>query len=405
VVNNRKNVLTIVLILSMVFVFASGFLTYVYADEIDEFMRSSQSVVFVDGVKGNDDNTGGIESPCRTIKKAYEILKNTGGTISIINTVTCSEDNIDISANYWSNGYETITLDEGKKVSIIRYNNNSQRLFNITKGTVNLKESIVIDGNNVSSSACIFNIEKMATLNIYDAVLKNNQYSSVYRAAVENYGVLNMYGGSIENNSKSIINNGDLYIEDGVISGNGAGITNKKNFCMNGGCIMFTGDDAVANTGTFTMAGGKILNTMGNAVDNYKAVFNFEDGLISDSTSSAIYNRNGAQMVMYGGIIENNISENEGGGISNYSSNLTIEGGIIRNNEAYQGGGIDFYDYEGGHKFTMNGGNIIGNKSASNGGGINLTAQNQTTTLLNGGTISNNTASNGAGIYVGARSM
>ena len=76
---------------------------------------------------------------------------------------------------------------------------------------------------------------------------------------------------------------------------------------------------------------------------------------------------------------------------------VTINGGIIKNNEAFDYGGA--IGYIGKGTLTINGGEISGNKvqADGNGGGIYLQGKGK----INGGRISGNSAQNGGGITTG----
>lgn len=88
-----------------------------------------------------------------------------------------------------------------------------------------------------------------------------------------------------------------------------------------------------------------------------------------------------------------------GGGIyCQYAGDVTINGGVIRNNEAIQGGGAIAYIGKG--TLTINGGEITGNKVPSEsgfGGAIVLQGKG----LIKGGKIYKNTAYDGGGIATG----
>lgn len=79
------------------------------------------------------------------------------------------------------------------------------------------------------------------------------------------------------------------------------------------------------------------------------------------------------------------------------AGDVTINGGIIKDNEAFDYGGA--IGYIGKGTLTINGGEISGNKvqADGNGGGIYLQGKAQ----INGGKISGNSAQNGGGITTG----
>lgn len=103
--------------------------------------------------------------------------------------------------------------------------------------------------------------------------------------------------------------------------------------------------------------------------------------------------------ILENGKVEASDQTKIGGGIyCQGAGDLTINGGIIRNNEAIQAGGA--IAYIGTRTLTINGGEITGNKVPSDsgfGGAIVLQGKG----LINGGKIHKNTAYDGGGIAAG----
>lgn len=107
---------------------------------------------------------------------------------------------------------------------------------------------------------------------------------------------------------------------------------------------------------------------------------------------------------MYDGAITGNTATGNGGGISSYDSwnagTVNINGGVISNNRATNGGGI--YAASRTH-FHLNGGEIINNTATGDGGGVycsGLYSNADGRCEFNGSTISGNTAQRGGGAYV-----
>lgn len=107
---------------------------------------------------------------------------------------------------------------------------------------------------------------------------------------------------------------------------------------------------------------------------------------------------------MYGGAITGNTATGNGGGISSYDSwnagTVNINGDVISNNRATNGGGI--YAASRTH-FHLNGGEIINNTATGDGGGVycsGLYSNADGRCEFNGSTISGNTAQRGGGAYV-----
>lgn len=184
----------------------------------------------------------------------------------------------------------------------------------------------------------------------------------------------------------------------------------------------------IHNKGTLNLKSGTIMpgffhdkaEFMGGIFVDTDAVFNMHGGIICDMKAqtwyiSAVFVKSGATFNMYGGIIKNNINEytdklTGGGGVLLFVwsdkklATMTMSGGSIQNNKAYNGGGVYMTGYS---KFTMTGGVIENNHAIEgDGGGVCVAAISQTPIpdnaffTLDGGIIKNNSARNGGGIYV-----
>lgn len=190
------------------------------------------------------------------------------------------------------------------------------------------------------------------------------------------YGLLKINKGVIGSNTASgnaggiYVKNGRIEISDGSIESNTAGTYGGGIFALNASSSMsISGGTITGNTST-NHGGGIYISKCSS--------FDFSDGEISDNTAgSAEKSANG------GGIF-----------FAADASNLTISGGVIKNNHADNGlgGGLVVVP-----TVTITGGEISGN-SAISGGGISLASGNLT---IDGGAIKGNTASNyGAGMYM-----
>ena len=124
-----------------------------------------------------------------------------------------------------------------------------------------------------------------------------------------------------------------------------------------------------------------------------------QDGQISGNTGKNgggiyIYNAN---LTLNGGTIINNTATNNGGGVYLESENATsaveMKNGTISSNKATNGAGL----YIASSSLSFDGGNINQNIASSNGGGFYI--GDNSTIELNNGLIYNNTAKNGGGIF------
>ena len=168
------------------------------------------------------------------------------------------------------------------------------------------------------------------------------------------------------------VNNGTFNMEGGTILGNALG---------DGGGV------CVLGRGSFTMNGGAIL---GNTANDYGG-----GGVFLYNPGSPI----GPKFIMNGGKINYNsaptsgttpeqqaIDVVSGGGVYNFAGTFIMNGGEIRGNWAFTGGG-GVENYYGG-SFTMTGGTIEQNTASKYGGGVENCYGS--TFNMEGGTIQQN---------------
>ena len=249
--------------------------------------------------------------------------------------------------------------------------------------------------------------------------IKSNS-ATLGTGGVQNCGNLEMNGGEISYNTapssggianlnNAVLNSGN--INNNITTNHAGGIGNYGELIINEGVKIYSNESkdggGISNMdayhekyiGNINMIGGTISNNIatgyGGGIAN-KAGANknvtIKNGNIFGNTSEAGGGGINNQAFLH--IISANIYNNTsvaGGGILN-GMILNIDGGEIYSNNAQKsGGGIS-----GGSdsQITMIGG-IIRNNSAAYGGGVNVYAQsNYTSTfVLNGGTIKNNSAS------------
>ena len=248
------------------------------------------------------------------------------------------------------------------------------------------------------------------TFTLNQGIITENKNTYTYSAAgVYVAGTFTMTGGSISKNT----NPGKEQ------SNGGGGVYVSGKFIMTGGEI--TGNETIGANGsggvyvhgTFTMTGGSIKGnkssggsaSSGGVFVGRNCTFNMEEGTIADNENTSgnysgggVYIDNG-NFTLTGGTISGNTSASNGGGVYLNYGTFTMNGGKITNNKAtsgasYGGGGGVYAD----GTFIMNDGEISGNASASSGGGVYLDSDSFTMT---GGKISGNTsASNGGGVYL-----
>lgn len=173
---------------------------------------------------------------------------------------------------------------------------------------------------------------------------------------------------------------GRLVLNSGAVLQNSAATAS-----MVGGAAYITGSGF--NPGTFEMnEGAKVINNYG--------------GYIAGIAGSA-----GAHITVNGGLISGNKAMNTSttlphrgsalsvsSGDTNNPGVLTINGGVIENNESLCGGAVGLAQHAVGY---LNGGVIRNNTSATYGGLIAYGNSGSSTWYLNGGTVKNNTPGRG----------
>lgn len=193
--------------------------------------------VYIDGINGADGNSGGVPAQAvRTLKKAYELLKNIGGGyLYVVDTVTINE-NINLTATSYSAGLTGIDIIGGA-VDIRRYvvpdgmksnsdysspGDHTGALFQVDSGGIFNLQDIIIEGHRESiaigdiyedvaettqAAAPLITAGSGSVLNLNEGtVLRDNDNSleapeRLEGGAVANHGTLNYDGASVENNS------------------------------------------------------------------------------------------------------------------------------------------------------------------------------------------------------------
>ena len=169
-------------------------------------------------------------------------------------------------------------------------------------------------------------------------------------------------------------------------------------------CTAHTDENGVYQAGKIT--GSVKANAVGSAiwVGTATSRLYLYEGKITGNTSAgdttygSVYIQAQGEFTMYGGEISDNKSEGVtaeyGGGVAIMSKGkFILVDGVIRGNEATNGGGVG--NTQG--TFEMKGGTITGN-TATDGGGVVVRAEG--TMTMTGGVISGNSAEHGGGIIL-----
>jgi hypothetical protein len=209
---------------------------------------------------------------------------------------------------------------------------------------------------------------------------------------------------------RHFIVHGSLTLDEGIILSGGT--TNNTN--NSGGVDVYADAWFIMNEGSMiennrrTIPGGAV-SLMGN--DTEQALFGMVGGVIRNNRASyggGVNVGENSYMIMVDGLIQNNANTsttttiNTGGGgvrLHTESSLFDMHGGTIEGNTSTRhGGGVLV---SSGAVFMKYGGTIRGNAAAQNGGGVAVTSlnpENETTFGLFDGIIEHNTAINGGGV-------
>lgn len=339
---------------------------------------------------------------------------------------------------YFGGANVSVTIRGGSNNSVLALDG-SGAMFTVGRGVTLVFENIELRGSNNNSSALV--VVNGGTLVVgSNSIITGNRNTST--AAYVSGGGL------------SVTNSGEIIVDGGKISGNraeeGGGIfaNNGSSIQINSGTISGNTADAgggvIAEDTDFVMLGGSIIDnnaTLGGGVMTYSGGnFNMDNGLIAENTAlrgGGVFVGVAGSFLLRGGLITENTATSNGGGVFVSSSQVGVdnraifrmENGIITDNEALQGGGVNIgqngqfslidgivsdnraigtIGSSGGGVFssgvsgssaflTMNGGIITGNTATNTGGGVANRAYSQF--VFNDGLISGNNTQIGGGVF------
>ena len=181
------------------------------------------------------------------------------------------------------------------------------------------------------------------------------------------------------------------YLTTDVVLSNTFTVSHGMNLCLNGHSVTANGDfDAIRVGGSTTWATvtdcselkyqGKITHAEGKTgsgivcIGSYKYLIMYGGNITGNTTENGagIYCADNGELDIYGGSITNNTATNAGGGIYN-AGNVNLYACSITGNTADIGGGIfngkATSSSEGG-RLKLYGGTVMNNTAAQNGGGI-----------------------------------
>lgn len=298
-----------------------------------------------------------------------------GGTETIL-------DQVQITGGYYGVGVETrgkVTIQGGD--TCIEYLTIRGGKVRFEEGTIkshkngySYNSGVSISGGEYYQSGNSQIVSKVNGISGYGTVYLNggeiigtSKNASGLKQGDSSYEILKIYlnGTTIRNFNCGIeCQNIRLYMTDGAIVENFTGISGQKessNYIdmveMSGGSIS-QNTVGVARVSGFNMMGGEICDNNGTGVSETN--IKMTGGSIARNKGSGIYCSK--LVTISGGVIENNESTGDGGGIFQREGTVIVEGGIIRNNHASAGSAITVMNTA---TLELNGGEIYGNQSAN----------------------------------------
>ena len=322
------------------------------------------------------------------------------GTFDMLNGLICENNAIDGGGVYATNSISTfsngsITDNRAVKGAGVfvtsggRYTMNEGKIFTNTAtldgaGIYAIGTTLVFNGGKIYENiATGFGggiYTESSTFTMTNGEISANQSMSVGKGGGGVYSTLS----SVEMSGGSIIDN-NAY-------GNGGGvyIIKEVTFDMSGGIIS-------GNTAISTDGGGVYISTASSFTMSKDAIITKNNA----TYGAGAYVVKGSVLTMEynASIVENTARTNGGGVFVTDSSRLVMNNGSISENDALSlGGGV--YITDGSSSFTMNGG-IISNNTlsapSSSGGGVYIT---KATFTMNHGDIFGNRSNTGAGVYI-----
>lgn len=198
---------------------------------------------------------------------------------------------------------------------------------------------LTIDGNSsYEINGSLFEIEAGGTLDAnYGATITNNSVNAgVLGAGVNVAGTFNLNGGTVKNNMTS--SNGSGVYVTGTFNFNNGKIEKNETTANGAGLYVANGGKVYLNNGTITgnKSTGASSNGAGIYLENGAYLENKNVTISSNEVSlngAGIYIATGAEAIINGGMIINNIATNgNGAGIYNLGD-LTMTAGTVSGNE------------------------------------------------------------------------
>lgn len=262
-----------------------------------------------------------------------------------------------------------------------------------------------VTGNTASNAAGVI-IQGQAHLNMYGGTIADNTATNGGGGLYINRSSADLHGGTVQNN-KAEKNGGGIYIYLSTV-------TMGKNLVVSGNEALRQAGGAYVNSTTLTLEGTRFLNnasgTGGGGLWLYLCPeVTLTDicakGNTCDATGGGVVITKDTPAVMNGGVIEENEALQGGGLVVQNAATGTFTNMIIRNNKAAEyGGGLLTYERSAGMTFASC--EIYGNTAGTNGGGVammslrNAHTPDQHVTFQDMKIYDNTASENGGGLYM-----
>ncbi len=336
-------------------------------------------------------------------------------------TITFQQGLTDISIDSEITLSKNLTI-EGNELSPVTLDANGlSRIFNVTSGSITLKNINFVNGT-ADDGGAIFSAGESVVID--NCTFSNNSATGTSGSGGAIYSDIGSYlevsnstfsnntsiraGGAIEINSNSglslVLNNVDLRANTTASApGNGGGL-----HITGPGDSMITGGTVSENTAS--AEGGGLWNGTGvMMINNVTITSNVASGAMSDQGGAGVFNAGGTIEINNCTINDNNATgmAGSGGGILNDKGSLTVSNTTIRNNTAVRAGGGIEDNSEMDKTLVLNNVTLELNTTAmspGNGGGLHITGPGNS--MISGGLVSENSASaEGGGLWNGTGTM
>lgn len=309
-------------------------------------LDENTTAIYLNGSSGNDANDGSSKDlAVRTFERAKQIASSyqnittifITGQVEINGEISLEGTNAIIKREKSYNGYLFFVAPSNEAtLSNITIDGNSEQATEVNsalihcKGILNIEENTILQNNKIDP-------KKNSPINGGGAIFCDNSDKG-------SECVVNMMGGIIQNNTS--IHGGGIFVYKGaILNMYGGKISNNKalNSKTNSGSYdeIAAGGGVCLHGGTFNMFGGYIQENTSEEIGGGISV-----GISTWSGYDNVFN-------MTGGVIDGNISRSTGGGLfiqatfGQAKSEAHITGGSLTNNRM-EGEGITNHGYGGG---------------------------------------------------------